>query len=1791
MAYRGEFSQVPPPSQLDDARPAAAPAQSSGQASSLDGVAPPTLASLLSWTGPKPAATATMVSPAPFAALPPSSTTSGSPAAAPLPASTSAVPPTTQPAPTVTSLVPATSELAASTTNRSWSVVDSQMLMEALRASSDVVIEQMLQSVREMDVTEPTGEPVPAITQGPMQEIVPAAVPMIPAVPSSSGMTSPVSLTPPPSPKTSAPTPKAPGASGKVCTHSRTTTKGTNQHYHLKTCKDCGKVLEREKKQPSAKAAPGSASSDTVYPKKPEDCKHENEHDQTVPAPPMAYPIGVSGSHAQQIMDLAATVVQVQESGGMPVPVERLNDIVNNCTRVYLQRLSATLAFPSQTAPPTAGGTAKAAPPTPQAQVAPSTATAAAPAANPLPHGMDDDTVLHSGKHKGRTYREVYENFPDYCAWILSQGGTLQAHSLQNFSRYLLARRGREHQSRATANMAVDDVPSEDCLLAVLDTGCNQTCHGARWMKSYMAPAQGSSLKGIGGRVRALGKRELHICLQLSDGTLAKGTVTSTELEESEAPLLLSYGAQKQLGMVIDAERNTVFSKLFRQEMEVIDRDGLPALRLLPLMDEEPSHFAMSAEATEPPQPTATEEEEESDYWEQLGDVLVRVHVRPRNYLYDPVREPSDDKDYDHQLPDYPFRRTVAINTITGEKVEFQDHWQKQAEIEDVTEEIGGQWHGQTFFYKSLGTFHREGSLEPESPSLAAHAKFDEERPASLSKGQKRQIEDHSQGVKRLDTTLWHQLGRQSQRHRVRGLLPRGCRCFLLEIFAGAAAMTAAAVGWGMPVAAPIDLELDQGNLLNPAVRDKIWERVEAEDPYITVVRRHELGRQVIVESPWWGLFWKLRCIERLTQEEHPATGQSMDVLYLDHSKYERGGAGRRPSTRLSGILTASEKIKGVLGRVCGPGPAAIGSRPHHRHVGGISSPWATTLCDSLVEAAYEELVSLSSSVVFAAEDEAEEHEEFGPIDAINQSEDEGDLLPPPVSTEEVRREEGLEEDQEAGQPEFEKERRRKWLLLERPKRLALRRLHQMTGHASNEAMARMLRSAGSEPATVTACKYFRCQACLDRKKPDPPRAVAEPPPFRFNHQVGCDAFEVVDAKGERHTILSLVDEGTKFHVAGRVSAGGTPSSKACADFLNHAWLAWAGPPKLFKCDQGVHNKGKVASLLRSLGVEIKQAGVKAPWQVGRVERHGGILKQMVKRVISQHHVSGEFAVSAVVSQCAATKNSSYLHEGYVPAQWVLGKIPSDVTSLLSEAAGTQLGIHQMIDDPQDEFGQRLLTRQWAKEAFVYVDTSQRIRKAMLRQSHPIRGPYQTGDLVNYFRRGRWFGPARVLSNEGKSSLWLVHSGMTVLISDTCCRPATVEDIRRKQALELRPGWPSNRPKRKFRDTFEDDLENLPFSGDLPEEEDEAPNQFFDFVGELPSSSTSSGAPATLPALAPPQPALPAESMEMEAPSPGESVLDMPGDLPERQVTQPEQEPHEVETSDAAEASPPTENPASTSTSGGSLLDEAMTQPASLPAENPSSTSTSGGPLVTQLQSALRRSVDQVDGHIRSRSPSRAPAAPPGLGHLASAPEHRNVIAERKLAQATTAQKKVHAFLAQRGEKKYRKKVQKQGKGREIMYQHASEEVKKQLDETRRKEWDNWKGYSNMRKITPQELEAMKKENPNLRVIATRWVDIDSAEKGEQPKYKSRFVVRGDLEDSTDMRTDSPTGSQVGMGLVISYAAATRKNLNSGDISAAFLQGSVLDRQLVLRMPKPQGSKVCDYRVMIHRALCGRTAV
>jgi hypothetical protein len=75
-------------------------------------------------------------------------------------------------------------------------------------------------------------------------------------------------------------------------------------------------------------------------------------------------------------------------------------------------------------------------------------------------------------------------------------------------------------------------------------------------------------------------KREIRIHLNTLNDEMVPGTITSVELEDSDAPL--RAGAQQRLGLVIDMGNHTIYSHKLDKELELIMHNGLPSMALHP---------------------------------------------------------------------------------------------------------------------------------------------------------------------------------------------------------------------------------------------------------------------------------------------------------------------------------------------------------------------------------------------------------------------------------------------------------------------------------------------------------------------------------------------------------------------------------------------------------------------------------------------------------------------------------------------------------------------------------------------------------------------------------------------------------------------------------------------------------------------------------------------------------------------------------------------------------------------------------------------------------------------------------------------------------------------------------------------------------------------------------------------------------------------------------------------------------------------------------------------------------
>ena len=140
----------------------------------------------------------------------------------------------------------------------------------------------------------------------------------------------------------------------------------------------------------------------------------------------------------------------------------------------------------------------------------------------------------------------------------------------------------------------------------------------------------------------------------------------------------------------------------------------------------------------------------------------------------------------------------------------------------------------------------------------------------------------------------------------------------------------------------------------------------------------------------------------------------------------------------------------------------------------------------------------------------------------------------------------------------------------------------------------------------------------------------------------------------------------------------GSPSSHACLREFVHGWTRWAGWPKVVRCDRGTHNSGVFGSTVTKKGLAIRAAGLEAPEQIGRVERRGAMLRNMMSKVIKDMHASGRESMDMILSECLNAVNEMTRHGGFAQAQRVLSRLPRnlptmglDVGALQAHADGT----------------------------------------------------------------------------------------------------------------------------------------------------------------------------------------------------------------------------------------------------------------------------------------------------------------------------------------------------------------------------------------------------------------------------------------------------------------------------------------------------------------------------------------
>ncbi len=358
-----------------------------------------------------------------------------------------------------------------------------------------------------------------------------------------------------------------------------------------------------------------------------------------------------------------------------------------------------------------------------------------------------------------------------------------------------------------------------------------------------------------------------------------------------------------------------------------------------------------------------------------------------------------------------------------------------------------------------------------------------------------------------------------------------------------------------------------------------------------------------------------------------------------------------------------------------------------------------------------------------------------------------------------------------------------------------VRALHNNLGHVPAEKMLTLLKAAGAKSRVLHYVKQeFSCNQCMRQQQPITRRKAAYPRTFSFNRILGLDIV-YVSFLGKTVAMLNVVCHGTNLQQIGFIRGyeSGTPNSKATWKCFNDLWLRPFGLPEVVQTDGGGEFRFDFERHLEQCGCLHVVSDSHSPWQNGRVERHGGWLKQRLEQEVQsgQSTVSNLEELEILVTSLVSHKNRYFHRGGYSPYQLTFGVNPRVPVELLSDDPLQAAGLSEVIaddfelDSAAQEFNRAHTIRQRARELCMKQSAKDKVRlssQSILhkqRQWHAGQWVYVwrkfAGTGQGHFSRSRWTGPGLVIAQQGHS-VWVSMRSRLLKCNSDQLRPASHDE-------------------------------------------------------------------------------------------------------------------------------------------------------------------------------------------------------------------------------------------------------------------------------------------------------------------------------------------------------------------------------------------------------------------------------
>ena len=716
----------------------------------------------------------------------------------------------------------------------------------------------------------------------------------------------------------------------------------------------------------------------------------------------------------------------------------------------------------------------------------------------------------------------------------------------------------------------------------------------------------------------------------------------------------------------------------------------------------------------------------------------------------------------------------------------------------------------------------------------------------------------------------------------------------------------------------------------------------------------------------------------------------------------------------------------------------------------------------------------------------------------------------------------------------------------------ALRKLHNNLGHPAQSTFLRVLKNSGASDEALKRARDFVCPICQAHQRPADALPSRPAGAEGFNDRIGMDIKYLQGWQlHQKVPCLNIVDYGSSFQRVVPLTKDTGASIRQA--YVEH-WLSWAGVPAELVLDPSQPNLSQdLCQPCENEGSRVRHTAADAHWQLGKVERHGGLFQTVFRKVLTEVAPTDAESWKECVVQATWAKNSMINIAGVSPCQFVFGRNPRVPTDLLQDSPNP-IASDAVLTEPAVESQQRI--RLAARLALVEAQDSTALRQA-LRARPRLRRDFESGQWVAYWRtqkfekgkvvKGcRWYGPALVLGKVGRNVI-VAHRRSVIRCAPEQLRPATEEE----------------RPSRIQADADAQELlgmQRLLDQGKFPQ------NQLIDITSQaFPPTPEETNAPV-VGELALDLPSLGSED-ESQHSNAGQTAAQV---LQQQQVSMPE---------DSVVSQTPGTEPAEGSSFGpvrrvrqkSHPMQTILSRPPALQHDDVSEMLHELAPRLAQFDSGASSSSGQ---HVPQESATQdlpSPREPAFKRQASSSPEALKDLVRQvstgEVHEALFCQETVCTVMQEAPHLPavevllagfLQKRLQK-----ELPVSGNAPELQEEIDEAKGTEWCTMLSKG-VKVHTGEAATRIRQKYPNRfvgsRFVVTKKVDED----GE--RIKARWCLQGHLDPDVLQKVSSgtchsPTMSQLSRSLLLQMIVSNKWQLCLGDIKGAFLEAGPLKQQ------------------------------